>query len=121
MNGRDVYREVGRRIRRFRNAAGQTQDQLATQIGMSRASVANIEAGRQNFLLHYLYAIAEALDLDTPVLLLPGSHEDVAPSTDMTEVPVPQEGLTDKQREEVIHLMGGGRIKRGGSTTGEVR
>ena len=118
MNGQDIYREIGRRIRRFRKAAGQTQDQLAIQIGVSRASIANIEAGRQNFLLHYIYAIAEVLNLDTPISLLPGSHEDVAPPTDMAEVPVPQEGLTDKQREEVIRLMGGGLDDRGGTTTG---
>ena len=118
MNEQDIYHEIGRRIRRFRKAAGQTQEQLATRIGVSRASIANIEAGRQNFLLHYVYAIAETLDLDTPVSLLPGSHEDIAPSTDMGKVPVPQEDLTDKQRADVIRLMSGGAVNRGGSTTG---
>ena len=118
MNGRDLYREVGQRIRRFRKAARRTQEQLAAQIGVSRASIANIEAGRQNFMLHYIYAIADALELDTPVSLLPGAHEEVAPPTDMAKVPVPQKGLTDRQREEVIRLMGGGVDDRGGSTTG---
>lgn len=119
MNERDTYREVGQRIRRFRKGAGRTQHQLADQIGVSRASIANIEAGRQNFMLHYVYAIAEALELDTPISLLPGAHEDVAASADMAKVPVPQEGLTDKQREEVIRLMGGRLDAHGGTTTGE--
>ena len=85
MTGQDLYREIGRRIRRLRKAAGQTQEQLATQVGVSRASIANIEAGRQNFLLHNIYAIAEALDLGTPVSLLPGSHEGVTPAIDTAE------------------------------------
>ena len=119
MNRRDIYREVGQRIRRFRKGAGRTQHQLADQIGVSRASIANIEAGRQNFMLHYVYAIAEALELDTPISLLPGAHEGIAASTDMAKVPVQQEGLTDKQREEVIRLMGGVLPDRVGTTTGD--
>lgn len=117
MNERDIYCEVGQRIRRFRKGAGRTQHQLADQIGVSRASIANIEAGRQNFMLHYIYAIAEALELDTPISLLPGAHEGIAVSADMPKVPVPQEGLTDKQREEVILLMGGRLGDHGGTTT----
>ena len=119
MNGQDLYREIGRRIRRLRKAAGQTQEQLAAQVGVSRASIANIEAGRQNFLLHYIYTIAEALDLGTPVSLLPGSHEGVTPAIDTAEVPLPQEGLTDKQREEVIRLMGGSGRQHGTNAPGE--
>lgn len=119
MNRRDIYREVGQRIRRFRKGAGRTQHQLANQIGVSRASIANIESGRQNFMLHYVYAIAEALELDTPISLLPGAHEGITASADVAKVPVPQKGLTDKQREEVIQLMGGRLDDHGGTTTGE--
>ena len=116
MNGEEIYREIGRRIRRFRKAAGQTQDQLADRIDLSRASIANIEAGRQHFLIHYVYSIAAALNLDTPLPLLPGAHEVIAPSTDMAKVPVQQKDLTDKQLDDVLRVMGGG--DPDGSTTG---
>ena len=118
MNEEVIYREIGRRIKRFRKVAGQTQDQLASRIGVSRASIANIEAGRQNFLLHYVYAIAEALNLDTPLPLLPGAHEVIAPSTDIVKVPVPKKGLTKNQREDVSRLMGSAMEDAGGSTAG---
>ena len=68
-------------------------------------------------MLHYVYAIAEALELDTPISLLPGAHEGIAASADMAKVPVSEEGLTDKQREEVIRLMGGRLDDYGGTTT----
>ena len=116
MNEEVIYGEIGRRIKRFRKVAGQTQAQLASRIGMSRASIANIEGGRQNFLLHYLYAIAAALDLGTPLSLLPGAHEVVTPSTGVIRVAVPRKGLTGKQRDEVIRLIGSG--EHGGSTAG---
>ena len=102
----DTYREVGRAIRRHRKSARRTQAQLAAEIGLSRASLANIEAGRQQVLVHYLYVIADALDLDSPASLMPvpkaSTHHDIQPSA----LPLPKEGLSDNQRQEVLRLMG---------------
>ena len=103
----DTYREIGQAIRRHRKGARRTQAQLAAEIGLSRASLANIEAGRQQVLVHYLYVIADALDLDSPASLMPVpkafTHHDVQSS----ELPLPEEGLSDNQRQEVLRLMGG--------------
>lgn len=67
---RRFYEEVGRRLRQARTEADLTQQQLAAKVGLSRASVANIEAGRQPFLLHSLNAFAAALEVK-PCALLP--------------------------------------------------
>lgn len=108
-----LYRELGRVIRRRRTAARLTQAHVAAVTRLSRASVANIEAGRQQVLVHHLYAIADALDLDSPAQLLPerpsfGFHEE-----DKAEVPLPEEGLTDQQRQDVLHLMSGQGTEQG--------
>ena len=104
MRPEDIYRDVGRNIRRYRARAHRTQAQLAAGIGISRASLANIEAGRQQVLLHHLYAIADALDLDSPSVLVP-----VPPTRDgdPAELPLPAKGLSETQRQEVLRLMGG--------------
>ena len=104
MTPEGIYREVGRNIRRYRASTHRTQAQLASQIGISRASLANIEAGRQQVLLHHLYAIADALDLDSPSALMPVPP---SPDGDPAELPLPTEGLSDTQRQEVLRLMGG--------------
>ena len=104
MKPEGIYRDVGRNIRRYRASMHRTQAQLAAEIGISRASLANIEAGRQKVLLHYLYAIADALDLDSPAVLMPASRPHDA---DTADLPLPAEGLSDTQRQEVLRLMGG--------------
>ncbi len=104
MRPKEIYREVGRHIRLYREGAPRTQAQLAAEIGISRASLANIEAGRQQVLLHHLYAIADALDLDSPGVLMPlPPPRDGEPS----ELPLPAEGLSESQRQEVLRLLGG--------------
>lgn len=83
---RRFYEEVGRRLRQARTEAELTQQQLASKVGLSRASVANIEAGRQPFLLHTLNSFAAALEVK-PQSLLP---DDGAQAADL-ELPVEKE------------------------------
>lgn len=64
------YRAVGERVRGARNAARMTQTALAARLGITRSSVANLEAGRQRIPLHVFAAVAESLDV-TPASLLP--------------------------------------------------
>ena len=65
------YRVFGSAVSARRTALGVTQAQLASKVGMSRASIANIESGRQSVLLHHVYAIAAALDFTKISDLLP--------------------------------------------------
>jgi transcriptional regulator with XRE-family HTH domain len=74
-----LYSEIGAAIREARDEAGITQKELADRAGMSRASIANIEAGRQQFPLHVLYRIARALDVDATRLLPAASQDEALP------------------------------------------
>lgn len=56
-----------------------TQQELATAIGLTRTSIANLEAGRQRIPLHILYAIAEALGVAPTVLMPPWRGRDGKP------------------------------------------
>ena len=64
-----VYQAVGARIRMIRDAIGIQQDDLAKRTKLSRASIANIEAGRQRLQLHQLEKIAQALGTHTKGLM----------------------------------------------------
>lgn len=71
MVGDPVYRAFGGAVSTRRKALGLTQAQLANKVKMSRASIANIESGRQNILLHHVYALADALEFTKVAELLP--------------------------------------------------
>lgn len=66
---REFYRDVGRRIAERRAALGLTQGELAPLVGMTRASLSNIERGAQRFLVNTLYDFASALNVTPPELL----------------------------------------------------
>ena len=64
-----LQRRVGVRVRELRADRGLTQLRLAERSGISRPSVANVEAGRQNVSLRQLCALALALDVGVDELL----------------------------------------------------
>lgn len=58
-----IYKEIGKRIQKYRRLKGFTQEKLANEIGLTRTSVVHIENGNQKFTIHCIYKIAEVLDL----------------------------------------------------------
>ena len=78
----DLYAEVGRRLRQARVTQGLSQERLAQQLGISRASAVNIEAGRQRAPLHLLWQFSEALGTDLS-LLVP-RREELSPTAKET-------------------------------------
>lgn len=70
-----LYREVGQRVRSLRTTAGLTQSALAQRVGLTRTSITNIERGRQQFSLHILYDLADALAVPPTALLSPPPAE----------------------------------------------
>jgi transcriptional regulator with XRE-family HTH domain len=83
MTDLEIYRLVGSRIAARRKELRLKQVEVAAQIGLTRASLANIEKGRQKVMLHQIYRIAEALRSETILDLVPTRF-----STDLSDQPV---------------------------------
>ncbi|HEY4311093.1 MAG TPA: helix-turn-helix transcriptional regulator [Pirellulales bacterium] len=71
----DVYPLLGRAVAKRREQLQLTQAEVASRIGLTRASLANIETGRQKVLLHHIYLLAEALGLSSILDLVPAAFE----------------------------------------------
>jgi transcriptional regulator with XRE-family HTH domain len=79
----DFYVRLGKRIHQRRVHLGITQEQLGRRLmpQVTRASIANLEAGKQRVLAHTLVQLAKALDLSLEALAqeeFPPGGEDVA-------------------------------------------
>src|SRR5690349_2172160 len=107
MDAKKLYQQLGGFIRQRRRALDLTQEELATQLGISRGALANIEGGRQNMLLHQLYRIASALDLDVHQLL--PAMDEAQPEASGIRLP---KGLTPEQEAQVTRLMTGETSRR---------
>lgn len=97
-----LYRQIGTTIRQKRKQLGWTQEQLANQMATSRASLANIETGRQNVLVHQLYKFAAVLDLKIEDLLPPADKTNSLSSP--SDFPLPDD-LSRVQKEQITRLL----------------
>ena len=70
----DMRRLVGRNVRRARERAGLSQEQLAVRAGVSQQYVSTVENGRRNVTVVSLYILAQQMDA-TPVELLTPDDE----------------------------------------------
>lgn len=103
METKTFYKDLGDSIRRRRKALGLTQADLASNVGLARPSVANIETGRQQLLIHQLYQFASALQM--PVIdLLPAGNGEPTAGRPLEDLPLP-EGLSAKQRAQISQLL----------------
>lgn len=67
---------MGTRLKEVRDKLDMTQEQFARSLGMSRPSLANIEAGRQDVPTHFLVAVNRLYGVSVNWLLgLPEASE----------------------------------------------
>jgi transcriptional regulator with XRE-family HTH domain len=105
MNPESIYRHIGEVIRMRRQALRPrlTQEALAQRVAISRASLANIETGRQNVLVHQLYALAQALGLQPGDFLLPVNQ--IGAAEEPNDFPPTNLSLKPKQKQDIFRLI----------------
>lgn len=108
MDHKWIYPIIGERVRQRRKSFKMKQMALAAKVGISRASLANIEIGRQGVLVHQLYALADALKLSPQALLpdlieRPDKDERVEVGAN-ADLPLPR-GLKPQHAEQVSRLF----------------
>lgn len=80
VDSREIYQTLGRLVSERRKRVKITQEALAKSLGLSRASVTNIERGKQPVQLHLIFKIAEILNIGVLELIpMPGSGDETHP------------------------------------------
>ena len=104
-----VYEEIGKRISDLRRQLPRklSQRELADSIGISRASVVNVERGRHRVQIHVLYEIARVLGVEPRDLLPPLASLEIGTALP----PSFTQKLDPSERKAVESLIGP--VKRG--------
>ena len=98
----DFYRRLGRTVADQRRALGLSQEDIAERVGLSRASIANLESGRQRIMVHQLFALVNALKLKSILDLVP---ETWAPPPALPDIKVRGEPLSRQEQSAVESLL----------------
>ncbi|GJL85791.1 MAG: hypothetical protein DHS20C02_15660 [Micavibrio sp.] len=107
MKADELYEKCGGLIKKYRNRLNKMkQQELADKVGLSRTSVANIEAGKQSVSLHQLYSFAEHLQVDVQELL-PDSSSSVEGGERELRKKLPK-GSSEELRDWAINVINKG-------------
>jgi transcriptional regulator with XRE-family HTH domain len=85
----EIYYDFGCRVAERRKRQKLTQEAFAVALGLSRASIANIERGKQSVQLHLIYKIAGILNADVRELIpaaTPGTLQSLQVSEWLTKI-----------------------------------
>lgn len=93
----------GGAVAKRRDELEMTQADLAGLTGLSRASIASIEKGRQNVLLHHVYELAQALRFRHVGDILPARPPSQRREV---EVRVTRGAISDRETADVLELIG---------------
>ena len=107
MDENGLYEALGRSIAAHRKAIGKTQAEIASKLSLSRASLANIERGNQKVLLHQIYNIANALELDSIGQLVPMEFSSEESTNEFKNTPINSTGdkLTVEQMSQLERFV----------------
>jgi len=60
-NNKEVLLELGLKLKKIREMAGVTQEELAKQINTDKGNISRMEHGRQNLTVEYIVKVANVL------------------------------------------------------------
>ena len=102
MSDMELYRRLGRAVAERRGELGITQNAVADKLGVSRASLANLENGRQRIMVHQLFALVDVLELKSILDLVPKVW---VPAEPLPEIEFSGSNISPREQSGVENLV----------------
>jgi transcriptional regulator with XRE-family HTH domain len=103
------YNDLGDLIKSERIKKNVTQDYLADELGLTRASVINLEKGRHRPSIYQLLVIAQCLKVDyvqlIPAILNSATNEPKLPPSDLGTVISDQEEIDNTSKDFILRFL----------------
>jgi transcriptional regulator with XRE-family HTH domain len=115
MQNATIYQAFGQAVATRRKMLKLTQAALASRVGISRASIANIERGRQTVQLHHVYLLASALQVAKIADLLPAPPRSPAEADFDIDIVLSGESMTSRGKAQITDLIASALAQRGSS------
>lgn len=71
----DIVKVFGANVKKYRTEKGISQEAFAEKCGMHRTYISAIECNRRSISLENVQRIADALDIETYLLFIPGKSK----------------------------------------------
>jgi transcriptional regulator with XRE-family HTH domain len=98
-----IYQFIGKKIKELRDKKNTKQEDLAKEIGVCRASIANYESGNQAIYISDVYKIADYFGAEVNILL--PSLEEVKTKSLPERLLDKAENLKEQQKKEIKEFI----------------
>jgi transcriptional regulator with XRE-family HTH domain len=103
-----LYKLLGERIRKIREELDLSQERIAKEIGLGRASISNIEAGKHQIPLSTLYQLSKSFKKEIHMIL--PTYNEVIEKMNASEIPdiksvLDKEPLNKKTLSDLENLI----------------
>ena len=103
-----LYKLLGERIRKIREELSYSQEQIAKEISLGRASISNIEGGKHQIPLSTLYQLSRSLKKEIHMIL--PTYNEVIEKMNVSDIPdiksvLEKEPLNKKTLSDLENLI----------------
>jgi transcriptional regulator with XRE-family HTH domain len=104
---KDLYTIVGKRVRSYRDIKGLTQADISEKTKINRATISNIESGKQQVSLQYLYLIARELDTEISTFLPSLKELNISEEDNLTLINehLNEQDVDDVTKNSILELL----------------
>ncbi len=107
MSTKDINIIVGQKVKEYRTFLGLSQAEFANKVDINRATLSQLEAGKQQFTLSLIYKLAQKLNVEITDFLPLVKHLEMESSSDsdlITEK-LQQHDVTESTKNSILQLL----------------
>lgn len=107
MNIKDINTFVGLKIKEYRNFLDLSQAEFAEKVEINRATLSQLEAGKQQFTLNLIYTIAQKFNVEITTFLPLIKHLEIEATSNANLIneKLQQQDVDESTKKSILQLI----------------